>query len=270
MQYTFSIFNAEIGRLRKQWLFLDLLGAEKMTGQVDNCLFSLHRPQSISRATAAFPPNHHVHPYETESRFDTRTSRFRIDGVSIDHLQTPADTGALAWITSGRADVVADVRLPVERDDVDLGTVVKEIVGNLEKEVETAAKRAQQRERERDGTTIGGNISERPALARPALEAPSPRPFDEDRSVVEEVGAAQGRQKKVQKVVIDMDIRFKDVKASLPMYTTDLSYVNNALVRPIVAFLNANRTLIPVKSRVELDLVGPCLAPPSRSSSRDV
>lgn len=47
VQYTFSIFNADIPRFRKQWLFYDLMSAESVTGQVDNCLFSLHKPQSI-------------------------------------------------------------------------------------------------------------------------------------------------------------------------------------------------------------------------------
>lgn len=50
-QYTFSIFNADIRKLRKQWLFYDLLSADSITGQVDNCLFSLHKPQSIGRTS---------------------------------------------------------------------------------------------------------------------------------------------------------------------------------------------------------------------------
>jgi distribution and morphology protein 31 len=45
--YPFSVFQASIGNLRKQWLFYDLLSAESITGQVDNCLFSLHKPQSM-------------------------------------------------------------------------------------------------------------------------------------------------------------------------------------------------------------------------------
>jgi len=49
--YTFSIFNADIRKLRKQWLFYDLMSAESITGQIDNCLFSLHRPQSIGRTS---------------------------------------------------------------------------------------------------------------------------------------------------------------------------------------------------------------------------
>lgn len=50
--YTASIFRADIrSGLRKQWLFYDLLCAENVVGQFDNCLFSLHRPQSIGRTT---------------------------------------------------------------------------------------------------------------------------------------------------------------------------------------------------------------------------
>ena len=47
--YTFSIFRADIGALRKQWLFYDFLEAEGIVGPFDNCLFSLHRLQSIGR-----------------------------------------------------------------------------------------------------------------------------------------------------------------------------------------------------------------------------
>ena len=49
--YTASIFRADIQCFRKQWLFYDFLSAENVVGQFDNCLFSLHRPQSIGRTT---------------------------------------------------------------------------------------------------------------------------------------------------------------------------------------------------------------------------
>jgi len=49
--YTASIFRADIHTFRKRWLFYDFLRAENVVGQFDNCLFSLHRPQSIGRTT---------------------------------------------------------------------------------------------------------------------------------------------------------------------------------------------------------------------------
>ena len=49
--YTASIFRADLRRLRKQWMFYDFLSAESVVGQFDNCLFSVHKPQSIGRST---------------------------------------------------------------------------------------------------------------------------------------------------------------------------------------------------------------------------
>lgn len=40
----------------------------------------------------------------------------------------------------------------------------------------------------------------------------------------------------------------------MQIFNQDLSYVNSALIRPIVAFLNANRTLIPIKCQVEIPI----------------
>lgn len=49
--YTASIFRADIRCFRKRWLFYDFLCAENIVGQFDNCLLSLHKPQSIGRTT---------------------------------------------------------------------------------------------------------------------------------------------------------------------------------------------------------------------------
>lgn len=49
--FTASIFRADIREFRKRWLFYDFLCAENVVGQFDNCLFSLHKPQSIGRTT---------------------------------------------------------------------------------------------------------------------------------------------------------------------------------------------------------------------------
>lgn len=47
--YAASIFRADVRTFRKRWLFYDFLCAENVVGQIDNCLFSLHRPQSIGK-----------------------------------------------------------------------------------------------------------------------------------------------------------------------------------------------------------------------------
>ncbi|KAF9180040.1 Mitochondrial distribution and morphology protein 31, mitochondrial precursor [Haplosporangium sp. Z 767] len=55
-------------------------------------------------------------------------------------------------------------------------------------------------------------------------------------------------------LVMDFEFRFNDTKASVPLHTESMSYLSNAMVRPIVAFMNSNRTAIPIRCRVEMDL----------------
>ena len=51
-------------------------------------------------------------------------------------------------------------------------------------------------------------------------------------------------------LVMDLRIHLNDVRAAVPLFTRDLSYVNNALIRPIVGYINSRRTFIPINCRV--------------------
>ncbi|KAG6869106.1 hypothetical protein C0993_001671 [Termitomyces sp. T159_Od127] len=216
--YTASIFRADIRQFRKRWLFYDFLCAENIVGQFDNCLFSLHKPQSIGRTTEM----------DLKDGEWARMSRCRIDGVNVDHLQgSAAEGGPISWITSGKVDVVMDIKFPREpHDDLPLNAILGEIADAISTSISNS-------ELER--------IPGQRELAKPALSAPQGVEQDED-------------HQDQLKVVVDIDLRFRDLKAAVPLFTQDLSYVNNALIRPIVAFMNANRTLVPIHCRVVMDL----------------
>ncbi|KAM0753660.1 hypothetical protein T439DRAFT_322546 [Meredithblackwellia eburnea MCA 4105] len=246
--YTFSIFNADIRRLRKQWLFYDLLSADAITGQVDNCLFSLHKPQSIGRTSEE----------DLKDVQWARMSRFRIDGVPIDHMQTQHDTGVMSWVTSGRCDLVADIRFPRDEADLDLSSLIGDIVEKFDKEIGAHLHPKDDR---------GKRIPGRGNLSKNALEVPKGWSEEEARrrkttiasaSVPDESIEEEERKRQTESddktVSIEMDIRFKDLKASVPYFTSRLSYVNNALIRPIVAFINSNKTLIPIRFTIDLPL----------------
>ncbi|EZF13144.1 hypothetical protein H112_06296 [Trichophyton rubrum D6] len=51
-------------------------------------------------------------------------------------------------------------------------------------------------------------------------------------------------------VVTDLRIHLNNVRAVVPIFNRDLSYVNNALIRPIVAYINSRRTFIPIQCRL--------------------
>ncbi|ESK93861.1 mitochondrion biogenesis protein [Moniliophthora roreri MCA 2997] len=216
--YTASIFRADIRTFRKRWLFYDFLCAENIVGQFDNCLFSLHKPQSIGRTTEM----------DLQDGEWARMSRIRIDGVNIDHLQASTTMeGPVSWITSGKLDAVFDIKFPQDPGDGTLSAILEEITDAITTTVLSNTP-----------DPILQRIPGQRELAKPPLSAP------ESEDAADRVGNTE------PKVVIDIDLRFRDVKAAVPIFTNDLSYVNNALIRPIVAFMNANRTLVPIHCKV--------------------
>lgn len=54
--------------------------------------------------------------------------------------------------------------------------------------------------------------------------------------------------------VMDFHTKLNNVKAAVPMFTDQLSYVNNALIRPIVGYINSRKTYIPVDCRIVKDV----------------
>ncbi|KAL7413000.1 mitochondrial distribution and morphology protein family 31/32 [Mrakia frigida] len=254
--YNVSIFRADIGTFRKKWLFYDFLSAHSITGQYDNCLCSLHKPQRIGKTMGSD---------EKEGK-SKRMARLRIDGLPIDHIQDTTAGGPLAWITAGKLDAVCDISFPSHpSDEVDFSSVLTGIIDNVNENfssppttpdlsiaseeaalaVEAASSSTSNDEVEGSKQKI--NPGQRP-LGKPALVAPEwLRGFGLG-------GGLERERDQTREVVMDIDLRFRDLKAAVPFRTGELSYVNSALIRPIVAFINANRTLLPIRCRVVQDL----------------
>ncbi|KAG7695685.1 hypothetical protein KL930_003682 [Ogataea haglerorum] len=50
--------------------------------------------------------------------------------------------------------------------------------------------------------------------------------------------------------IMDFYLRLNNPKASVPLFPNELSYVNSALIRPIVGYINSRKTFIPIYCRV--------------------
>jgi distribution and morphology protein 31 len=125
-------------------------------------------------------------------------------------------TGPLSWITSGKVDAVLDIKFTRDPEDE---YPFNALLGELADAISTAA----------SASLILDRIPGQRELAKPPLVAPT-------------TDLAEDEPDK-PRVVIDIDLRFRDVKAAVPLFTENLSYVNNALIRPIVAFMKcAGRT----------------------------
>ena len=127
---------------------------------------------------------------------------------------TAAD-GPISWITSGKLDAVVDIKFPRDpADDVDINAIISEIAANISNAASSQV------------ATITSTVSERIPGQRELAKPPLRPPSDES------------EESHVPKLMsIDIDLRFRDLKAAVPIFTSELSYVNNALIRPIVAFI---------------------------------
>ncbi|KAI9469039.1 MAG: hypothetical protein EXX96DRAFT_590231 [Benjaminiella poitrasii] len=266
--YPVSIFHAQLDRFRKQWLFYDLLCATSIVGAFDKSLFSVHAPQlekSVLEQSGHIDTNktgfrshdiYHYYPFRKPdpngvlvggetTRFGIltdndmrkqgykRKSRLRIDGVNVDHIFRGVE-GPPGWITSGAVDISADIYIPQEAVEADSTELLRQLVYELTDRIELS-----------QPVILGaGNNGEELLVV-----VGGQREEKKEKEIVEE-----DNYNDAKKFVMDMDFRFKDTKAIVPLKTPELSYLNNALVRPIVGYISRNKTIVPIKIRVVMDL----------------
>lgn len=228
--FTVSVFNCDLPRLRKQWLFYDFMSANNMSGSIDESLFTVH-PRQVHSVTGAQLTDETIgHPTEHWKK----QSRLRIDGLKIDHLNRGVE-GTFSWIREGNVDIVADVMIPDDGDSVWTQSwrksteAMSDLYGRVEKQVTNA---------QNEGKTLAAST-----ILHEAFEQ---TPHDED----DPHNQKDDTSSPPRFVVLDVAVHLNDVRASVPLFTKDLSYVNNALVRPIVAYINSRRAFIPVSCRV--------------------
>lgn len=104
-----------------------------------------------------------------------------------------------------------DFKFPPTSDpdqDFDINEIVSQIANNI------------------STVTLHDRLPGQRVLAKPALTAPED---NTDADAAAEISPST--------VVVDIDLRFRDVKAAVPLFTSELSRVNSALIRPIVAFI---------------------------------
>ncbi|KAL9546377.1 hypothetical protein MBANPS3_006694 [Mucor bainieri] len=263
--YPISIFQAQLDRFRKQWLFYDLLCATSIIGAFDKCLFSVHSPQleksvleqsgHIDSPKAGFRSHdiYHYYPFKKpdpngvvvggeSTRFGVltdndmrkqgykRKSRLRIDGVNIDHINRGVE-GPPGWITSGTVDISADIYIPQEAVEADSTELLRQLVYELTDRIELSQPVILGAGNGEEILVVGGQREEKPKKKKKTEEDTNAKKF-----------------------VMDMDFRFKDTKASVPLKTPELSYLNSAMVRPVVGYISRNKAIVPIKIRLVMDL----------------
>ncbi|KAK4247945.1 mitochondrial distribution and morphology proteins-domain-containing protein [Corynascus novoguineensis] len=269
--FSVSIFSCELPQLRKQWLFYDFLSASHMSGSFDGSLFTIHPRQIHGVSSAGERRQDEFGDPSVWKKF----SRLRIDGLKIDHLNRGAE-GPFGWIYEGNVDIVADIMFPTDPAE-GIGKVVAEFYDKMEEAVtsnrylrilETTSNRSRKPERDVVSNVDSGIILDdnelnnvddispssplEEALSTPATDilAPSTTAFSLDTTDSSKASKDQENETPSY-LVMDLRIHLNDVRAAVPLFNNPhISYVNQALVRPIVAYINAKHTYIPINCRI--------------------
>ncbi|KAF2499215.1 hypothetical protein BU16DRAFT_523711 [Lophium mytilinum] len=214
--FSVSIFSCDLPQLRKQWLFYDFLSANMMSGSFDNSLFTIHPRQTHNYTGAQL-----IEGRETEDGISWKKhSRIRIDALNIDHLNRGYE-GPFSWIHEGNVDIVADIMIPNENDD-SIAKYMSDFYDRVEATVTSNGHR-------NVIDNADGKDTQQPLQSAQAITG---EPVDN------------------RFIIMDLRVHLNDVRASVPILTRDIGYINNALVRPIVAYINSKKTFIPVNCRV--------------------
>ncbi len=285
--FSVSIFSCELPQLRKQWLFYDFLSANHISGSFDGSLFTIHPRQIQQHATAMIPDvvdnsHHNINNPSPTSTAATiggavteaaqaestlawkKFTRMRIDGLKIDHLNS-GDPGPFGWIYEGNVDIVADVMLPAESDE-SLVKVVSDFYDKMEGAVTSnryirilhgnygiLGSRGKEGEGEATATSADQLDTDNLSFGKNPAVAPYAPQSDPQQAEMQ-----PATDLLPQYVVMDLRLHLNDVRAAVPFFpasdalghTRAQSYVNAALIRPIVAYINAKRTYIPISCRV--------------------
>ncbi|KAL9014294.1 MAG: hypothetical protein Q9173_001053 [Seirophora scorigena] len=214
--FSISVFSCDLPRLRRQWLFYDFLSAHTVSGSFDESLFTIHPRQThgLTGSHLGGEPDHWK-----------KHSRLRIDGLNIDHLNRGVE-GPFSWIHEGNVDIVADIMFPADSDE-SIAKVMSDFYDRMEATV-TATRHPGPTEQPTrlDHAESAASISASPGTT--IFESNDDKRF----------------------LVMDLRVHLNDVRAAVPLFNKDLSYVNNALIRPIVAYINSRKAFIPVHCRV--------------------
>ena len=133
---------------------------------------------------------------------------------------------------------MCDIQFPSHpSDEVDFSSVLTGIIDNVNENFSSASHAAA--ETSQDAAALASSSTATSTAQRKIN--PGQRPLGKPALVAPEwlKGFAGGDRDKDQtrEVIMDIDLRFRDLKAAVPFRTAELSYVNSALIRPIVAFI---------------------------------
>ncbi|KAI8615529.1 mitochondrial distribution and morphology protein family 31/32 [Chytriomyces sp. MP71] len=216
--FQVSVYSGNVPLLRQQWLLYDIMCADSIVGAFDNCLFSVHKWKT--EVTSG------------EGGLAAEMSHLKINGLPIDHFNAGV-TGPMSWITSGTIDIDMHFLFPQHPSDELFSQIRQEFASVHFIAMDTLEKLKEHhvaRIRDRTGTEPD---------RRPRGALTHPRDVTSSRSGMH------------------FAICLNDLRASVPGLGSGaqhVGYMAGALIRPVVAYMNAHRVRIPLSFEARLDM----------------
>lgn len=208
----------------------------------------------------------------------------KINGLSVDHFKAGVITGPLSWITKGTLDLDLHLWIPQAHPTDDLLDLIRTEVTDLKETALDSIERMVVNHPERESVR---GVFERKAEARRremwerkrkkarremrdyGTMAPQDVGSEEPAAVVLSTDTnGTPETAKTHKttpippvptgppsLVMFWTVKMNNFKASVPLKPKALSYMSSALIRPVVAFMNSNRTQLEISFDAKMDIV---------------
>ncbi|KAK4140364.1 mitochondrial distribution and morphology proteins-domain-containing protein [Dichotomopilus funicola] len=285
--FSVSIFSCDLPQLRKQWLFYDFLSASHISGAYDGSLFTIHPRQIHGVASGGERRKDEFADESVWKKFSRlRIDGLKIDHLNRGvegpfgwiyegNVDIVADVMFPTDPEEGIGKVVAEFYDKME-EAVTSNRYIKilEDTGNrsyykfqngvirnyasginfINSDNDNDNNNTKNNNNGTDPANIPPSSPLEETLASPSSPATPFRDhglFDAGDHHDDRPHHQPPEEETPSYLVMDLRIHLNDVRAAVPLFNNPhMSYVNQALVRPIVAYINAKRTYIPVNCRI--------------------
>lgn len=151
-------------------------------------------------------------------------------------LLSKTATGPLNWIKEGTLDISLSITLPSKESSAKY----RELVTTRQmttQEMPTTQEMGNLSNDANDEAEVGGSVK-----------------VEDTKEITTNTTTTTTNTDSGMGMEMRFDVMFNHLRVSAPLYTPELSYLNNAVVHPILAYMNSHSKHIPLSFDVRLDL----------------
>lgn len=231
-----NIFNCDLPKLRGDRILLDFFNANNASGAINDSMFTIHKRQM---------DNDELHTFD-------RTVRFKLDAIDLGAISRANPQLKFNWIINGKAEVVADIRLPNLEDraeEFQLSQEYKKLSGLVSKFLSGLSSLTHHH----PSSDVEGNEQDTSTLLKDAISAIYHTFNNQEHSTPKEQPSSY--------VMVDVKVKLHDLKASVPKYlpvsnSNNMPFISLTDLRTLIGYINNESQPITINTTVIEKLSG--------------